>query len=182
MENDSMTQAMNMSDQIRVQGSVEIIIARADSGEIVERFEDHNIVVNQGRSGLAHLFAGAWFEGVPAGFVNEMRFGDRGHDVADPTLPRVSALTRTQLFCEDDSRPIIVARKPLTVDFPDGDAGTTVRFTAVVGATEGNGTGRQGYSEVGLYRDDGILAAHKTFGLITKTDEFMITFRWKFQF
>jgi hypothetical protein len=173
---------INFSDKIGVIGSVEIIIQRASDGEIVQRIEDSNIVVRGGRSGLAHLWAGQWFSGVPSGRVNEMRFGDRGHDSGEPTLPKSSSIERSQLFCESEGRPVILAKKPLAVDFPDGDTGTTVRFTAVIGAAEGNGTGTQGFSEVGLYRDDGTLAAHKTFGLITKTNEFQITFRWKFEF
>jgi hypothetical protein len=174
--------AIDLKDQMSVKGSVEIIVSRADNGEVVERIEDDNLVVNGGRSGMAHLWAGQWFVGPPTGFVNEMKFGDRGHDTADPSLPKTTVTTRTQLFCEDESRPIIISKKPLTVDFPDGDSGTRVRFTCQVGSAEGNGTGRQIFSEAGLYRDDGILAAHKTFGVITKTNEFIITFRWTFQF
>lgn len=174
--------SVELKDQMSVRGSVEIIKQLASTGEVVERIEDHNLVVNGGRSGMAHLWGGRWFSGVPAGFVNEMKFGDRGHDPSDPGLPKTSNVNRTQLFCEDESRPIIIAKKPLTVDFPDGDNGTRVRFTCQVGAAEGNGTGRQIFSEAGLYRDDGVLAAHKTFGVITKTNEFIVTFRWTFQF
>lgn len=174
--------AINFSDQMQVRGSVEILKIRESTGEIVQRIVDDNLVVNGGRAGMAHLWAGQWFVGPPVGFVNEMKFGDRGHDLSDPTLPKSTSVTRTQLFCEDESRPIIISRKPVAVDFPDGDSGTRVRFTCSVGAAEGNGTGRQGFSEAGLYRDDGVLAAHKTFGLVTKTNEFVLTFRWTFTF
>lgn len=174
--------AKELLDVQKVRGSVQILVIRESTGEVVQRFEDDNLVVNGGRSGLAHLWAGQWFGGPPTGYVNEMRFGDRGHDTSDPSLPKTTQVVRTQLFCEDEARPVIISKKPLTVDFPDGDNGTRVRFTSTVGAAEGNGTGRQIFSEVGLYRDDGVLAAHKTFGVITKTNEFLITFRWTFQF
>lgn len=174
--------SINLTDQFKVHGSLQIIMTDKTTGEVLMDIEDDNLVVNGGRSGMAHLWAGYWFAGPPTGFVNEMRFGDRGHDTTDPTLPKSSSVERTQLFCEDEGRPIIISKKPLTVDFPDGDSGTTVRFTCTIDSTEGNGSGRQGFSEAGLYRDDGTLAAHKTFGLITKTNEFILTFRWRFRF
>ena len=172
----------SFSDDAGVRGSVEIIKRRVSDGAVVEHVEDHNIVVNGGRQALAHLFGGDWRAdtGTPRGYCTEMRFGDRGHQTADPTLPKASAVTRTQLFCIDEARPYLITKSPLTVDYPST---LEVRFTTTVGAAEGNtAAGSAGYSEVGLYRADGTLAAHKTFGLITKTDDFEITFRWKFTF
>ena len=181
-----MSTGINLVDQFRVRGTLEIIKSRVDTGEVVERLVDDNLVVTGGRSGMAHLWAGEWYAGPPTGWVNEMKFGDGGHELADPTLPKTTSVDREQLFCEDEARSPIISKKPVVVDFPDGDSGTKVRFTAVVGAAEGNegGTspGRRGYSEAGMYRDDGILSAHKTFGIITKTNEFLLTFRWTFQF
>lgn len=173
--------AIELTDDFGIKGSLEVIKSLASTGAEIERFEDHNMVVNGGRSGMAHLWAGQWFTGPPTGYVNLMKFGDRGHDTSDATLAKTTQVTRTQLFCQDEARPIIIT-KSVTTDFPDGDSGTKVRFTCTVGASEGNGTGRQGYSEAGLYRVDGLLAAHKPFGLITKTPEFILTFRWTFKF
>jgi hypothetical protein len=162
-------------------GSLQITKSDAVTGEILEQYESENLVVNNGRSGMAHLWAGQWFGGPPTGWVNTMKFGDRGYDPSDPTLPKDSSVDRTQLFCEDESRPIIVSKAAI-VDFPDGDEGNKVRFTVSLGAAEGNGTGTQGYSEAGMYRVDGLLAAHKTFGIITKNSSVTLTFRWTFQF
>ena len=176
---------IEFTDRFTVRGVLEIIKTHATSGEVVEHIEGDNLVVNGGRSGMAHLWAGDWFTGPPTGYVDVMNFGDGGHDSGDPTLPLTTEVTRTQLITEDTAGSPIIA-KPVIVDYPDGDGGTRVRFTATVGAAEGNdgGTnpGRRGYSEAGLYRNDGVLAAHKTFGLITKTDEFILTFRWTFIF
>jgi hypothetical protein len=181
-----MSTSIELKDNFKVRGILEILKIKAATGEVVERIEDDNLVVNGGRSGMAHLWAGEWYAGPPTGWVDEMKFGDGGHELSDPTLPKTTSVDREQLFCEDEARSPIISKKPLTVDYPDGDSGTRVRFSCTVGAAEGNegGTspGRRGYSEAGLYRDDGILACHKTFGLITKTNEFILTMRWSFVF
>jgi len=181
-----MPKAIEFTDKFNPRGYLEVFKIRASNGEVVEHFESENLVVDGGRSGMAHLWAGDWYSGPPTGWVNEMKFGDGGHENSDPTLPKTTSVDRQQLFCEDEARAPIISKKPVTVDFPDGDSGTKVRFTATVGAAEGNdggpNPGRRGYSEAGMYRDDGILAAHKTFGLITKTNEFILTFRWTFVF
>ena len=162
-------------------GFLEVEKVRVSDGSIVERYEGENLVVNGGRSGMAHMWSGEWFTGPSLGYVNVMKFGDRGYEASDPTLPKATDVTRTQLFCEDESRPILIS-KPVVIDWPDGSAGTKVRFSCTIGANEGNGTGRAGYSEAAMYRADGTFAAHKTFGVITKTNEFILTFRWTFQF
>jgi hypothetical protein len=166
---------------LKMRGFVEVILTREDTGEVVDHYTSENLVVNGGRAAMAHMWAGEWFTGPYLGYVNEMKFGDRGHETADPTLPKETDVERTQLFCEDESRPVIIS-KPVAIDYPDGDQGTTVRFTCTIAASEGNGTGRAGYSEAGLYRADGTLGAHKTFGIITKTNEFVLTIRWTFKF
>jgi hypothetical protein len=176
------SRTIGLTDEgLRIKGTLQVQLIRASTGEIVEHYEADNLVVNGGRTGMAHLWAGQWFTGLNLGYVNVMKFGDRGHDTTDPTLPKETSLSREQLFCEDESRPIIIS-KAAAIDFPDGEQGQKVRFTCSIGANEGNGTGRQAYSEAGMYRADTLLAAHKTFGLITKTNEFILTFRWTFQF
>jgi hypothetical protein len=177
-----MNQTINLaSEALPIRGFLEVTKIRASDGSVVTQFEAENLVVNAGRTGMAHMWAGEWFTGPNLGYVNLMKFGDRGYDITDPTLPKSTDVTRTQLFCEDESRPIIIS-KAVTVDWPDGTDGTKVRFSCTINANEGNGTGRAGYSEAAMYRADGVFASHKTFGVITKTNEFILTFRWTFQF
>jgi hypothetical protein len=175
-------QTFNLAeDGMRPRGFLQVTKIRASDGEVIEQFESENLVVNAGRTAMAHMWSGDWFTGGNLGYVNLMKFGDRGYDLTDPTLPLPTDVTRTQLFCEDASRPILIS-KAVTIDWPDGTSGQKVRFSCTIGASEGNGTGRAGYSEAAMYRADGTFAAHKTFGVITKTNEFILTFRWTFQF
>lgn len=162
-----------------VMGFVEII-AYDRHGRILWRIgEEKNLVVRKARSSMAHLIAG---DNVTDYYVAQMRFGQGGHDPSNPTVPIPPSVDDTDLF---DPIAGSDATQPVTYEFPEGPEGTKVTFSATIPADcDINGTppAGQAISEAGLFSANGNMFAHKTFGLITKTEEFALTFRWTIVF
>jgi hypothetical protein len=182
-------------------GDVSCILRRAGSGEVitdpvelagifnksVDRLTvyadgtvhlDSNLIVNGARGDMSRLLV-ADGNGSGARYVTKMSFGDGGHDPMNPTV----AIPPTVLDVALGHEHVSIGKKTVTYDFPSA---TSVRLIAGLSDSEGNGLG---LSEVGLWTTDNpaspgnpILFARKTFGLITKSSLFSITFYWEIIF
>lgn len=143
-------------------------------GNVIETIDfGSNVITYLGRSNMAHLLAG---DDTANRIASTLKCGDGGHDPLDPTTPLGVDASDTDLYGTE------IISKSVTYDFPDGSSGGKVRFTAEIASNEGNGSGSQAYSEVGLYDLDDRMIAHRTFGLITKSEAFGIIWRWSFIF
>jgi hypothetical protein len=160
-------------DRARPRTELQLVITDHRTGKSRAIFLGENIITDLGRSNMAHILAG---DDAANRIVTEVRFGDGGHTVGDPTTPLAPSASDTDL----NGSTIIV--KATSFDFPDGSGGSKVRFTATVAANEGNGSGSQAYSEVGLYDQTGRMMTHKTFGLVTKSDAFSIAINYTILF
>lgn len=160
-------------DAMEVEGLLEADIIFADGRTETINF-GKNVITVQGRSNMAHLFAG---NDVANRMVSLFRFGDEGHEIATPTQPKPVSTSDTDLFGS------LIIEKAASVEFPDGASGTKVRFTCSISDLEGNGDSNgQAWSEVGLYDLTGRMMTHKTFGLITKSTAFGIAWRYTILF
>lgn len=143
-------------------------------GNVIETIDfGSNVITYLGRSNMAHLLAG---DDTANRVASTIKCGDGGHDPGDPTVPLAVDVSDTDLYGTE------IIAKTVSYDFPDGSSGGKVRFTAEVAANEGNGSGSQAYSEVGLYDLADRMIAHRSFGLITKSEAFGIIWRWTFIF
>ena len=146
-------------------GFLTLVASNVATGEILQVAHGMNIVVNTGRSGLAHLLAG---DDVNTHKVTTMRFGD---GTGSPTVAN-NALFGAQII-----------DKAVAVGFPDGNAGLKVSFSATVGASEGNGGGTQVYQEVALMKGNGVdFFSHKVSGSISKDNTIVLTAVYTFVF
>lgn len=145
-------------------GVLTIVRTDAVTGRVIDVSSGENIVVNLGRSSLAHLLAG---DSVDNHKVVGMRFGDGA------TAPTVN---------DTGLAGALIIEKSTTYDFPDGDSGLKVRFTAVVGADEGNGSGSQEYKEACLVKGNGDIFSRKVSGTITKDNTVVLTAIWTYIF
>lgn len=145
-------------------GFLTLVASDAATGQVLDVKHGMNIVVNTGRSGLAHLLAG---DDTANHIVTTMRFGD---GAGSPAVSDV-ALFGAQII-----------DKAVAVGFPDGAAGLKVSFTAVVGAAEGNGGGTQVYQEVALLKGNSDFFSHKVSGSISKDNTIVLTAVYTFVF
>lgn len=145
-------------------GFLTLVASDAATGKILQVEHGQNIVVNTGRSGLAHLLCG---DATANHIVTTMRFGDGAG---------TPAVTDTGLF------GVQIIDKATAYAFPDGPTGLKVSFTAVVGALEGNGGGTQVYQEVALLKGNGDLFSHKVSGSISKDNSIVLTAVYTFIF
>jgi hypothetical protein len=179
-----------------------VIDAYDRNGVHLWRTGDPNLVVTRARIVMPRLLAGdvspagggaGGGNAAGSGVITYMNWGDGGHDPSDPIHVRagVPDVADEDLYCvEVGGTPLageaVITTPPpgktVTHDYPDGDSGTKVRFICTLGLAEGNGPGSQAISEAALYSLNGDLFAHKAFGLITKTAEFSLTFRWTIVF
>lgn len=152
-------------------GEVEIVAKNVRTGETKVVLSDKNLVVDLARENMSRLIAG---DSNSSGerYVTKMSWGTGGHDPLNPSTPIPPTSGDTGLNSELGTP----GKKTVTYDFPNS---TTVRFQAELAESEANG---QGLSEVGLWTDDEVLFARKTFGLITKSSSFSFIFKWKILF
>lgn len=160
---------VNYADKYEIKTKVEALIVDKN-GNLVNTIDlGENVITYLGRSDMAHLLGG---DDTANRVVSSIKCGDGGHEPLDPTQALPVSAADTGLY------GATIISKATTYDFPDGASGGKIRFTAEVASNEGNGTGVQAYSEVGLYDLADRIMAHKTFGLITKSDAFGIIWRW----
>ena len=164
---------MRLTDIFLVDTIVEVAKRRGDGSLSPFRRLGPNTIVNIGRVNMAHLWAG---DDAANRSVHEFRFGGEGHVPSNPTQAQPTAATDTSLY-----GPTIIS-KLASHSYPDGSSVGKVSFECEILANEGNGVGAQPYSEVGLYDAQDRLLAHKTFGLITKSEAIGLVFRYSFIF
>lgn len=165
--------AFNFQDRFCPRTELQLVITDLRTGKERTVFLGENVITDLGRANMAHLLAG---DDSANRIVSQVRFGDGGHDPQNPTQPLAPSATDTDLF------GTTIITKATSFDYPDGESGTKVRFTATVASNEGNGAGSQAYSEVGLYDPTGRMMTHKTFGLVTKSEAFSITLNYTILF
>lgn len=162
--------SVNLKDSaMMLEGQVEILKVYRDGRE-ESVFTGKNIIVLQGRANMAHLLAG---DDVGNRKVTTMKVGDSGHEPSSPTTPKLVSVNDTDLF------GAVVISKPTDFSFPNGAEANVVQFEVTIDGDEANGAGSQAISEVGLYDTTDRMMAHRAFGLITKTEDFGLVFRWK---
>jgi len=128
----------------------------------IQTFCDKNLVVNKARE-LMTLLCSSVDADKP---ITNMRWGSGGHNPSTPTEAIPPSATDTAL-----ATPIVSpASKPVTITYPSV---TSVKFSATLDQTEANGVG---LSEEGLFNNDDDMWARKTFGIITKSSSWSLTF------
>ena len=166
---------MNLMDSIRIpDGFFSLRSYEEMSGRLIDEVEGYNIVVNDGREALARLLGN---DSGQDWFVDTMKFGDGGHEVADPTDMVAVDVTDADLHGN------IHISKDITGAGTTWPAARKVTFTATIEAGEGNGAGTLEYSEAGLYYDSGnSMFAHKAHGYIVKNSTIRLVATWTFTF
>jgi hypothetical protein len=126
------------------------------NGEIVEKYEDNNLVVNTGRTAVMELLGAA----DPDKQLTQIAFGTNG------TAPAGTDTAITGAFTKNLG----------TVTYPTA---TSVKFDWTLGALEGNGIA---ITEVGLLCFDGTLFARKTREVINKNSDIILNGSWIISF
>lgn len=145
-----------------------IIIECLDkSGAVVDRFENHNLIMDTARVAIPKLACGL----STASELNKFVIGTEGHITGDFLTPKTDAQgfisSRTQLFSEElvEFNYPIVFTNPGTatgacVVVSEPDTGSTialeyitnsVQYTIEMPTTAGNGTGISVFTEAALY-------------------------------
>lgn len=146
---------MKSNDSVRVKGIFRLVVRR--QGELVEDYEDRNLVVDVARVALARLVSGD----AAAAPINRIGFGTSN---AAPD-PADTALTNQLLKAVDGHT------------FP---ASGEVQFTWSLGTSEGNG---MSIAEFGLICTDGSLFARKNRATaIAKDSDITLSGTWTIQF
>lgn len=131
-------------------------------------FEEKNLILTLGRAAVAVLLSGD-DETPDQRTMGFMAWGSGGTLPDQPTNPIPPLPGDTQLVNE-------LLRKPLGPSDHDFPVPTTVRFIATVEQNELNGTS---ISEAALFTKDGLIFARKTFGSLSKNEDFEFEFRWR---
>lgn len=96
-------------------------------GEVVDTYEEKNMIMNSARSTMAHVMAGRT---AIKPTINKIKLGDLGYD-GNILTPRTYDATRTQMFSEEENGHTFV------VEFDSTDSSTV---TPAVSAFDGNNT------------------------------------------
>lgn len=141
---------------MNIKGEIKIIATNVKTGQIVDVFEDHNLVVNGGR-----VAAAALINGVTTGNnVTRIGFGTNG------AIPALTDTNLTDRFI-----------KNLSGGIPNG--GGSVIFSFSLNEDEANGKAIQ---EMGLFTASGALFARKNRALINKTSDIRFDGTWTIKF
>ena len=157
---------LNLKDEYKINGH--IIIESIDfNGNIIDRYENHNLIMDGARKLLAKNIAGT-SAAVP---MNKFVLGTEGHIEGDYSLAKTEAegfvSSRTKLFSEET----IHFNYPITFTNPAGVSGnctinsapnpgntisrvmtdSNITYTIVIPTTAGNNAGLVVYSEAALY-------------------------------
>lgn len=163
-------------------------------GKIVDRFENHNLIMDTARVAMSSL-ACALSTAKP---INKFVLGTEGHIPGDFLTPKGEAQgfisSRTQLFSEESAEfnyPIAftnpgTATGSCTID-SEPDSGTTitinyvgnnVEYTITIPELAANGTGISVFTEAALYAGGNIFSM-KTFPAKIKDDSVSLKVIWK---
>lgn len=112
--------------------------------------------------------------------ITKMKFGTDGQSGGDPLVPVAPTVSDTGLNTETltlDMQDTVNQPDPYWGFEPMGDE-SSVRFTAIMGTTVGNGAGTVTYTEAGLFTKDDVMFARETFPSLVKNSSRVITFEW----
>jgi len=149
---------MKFKDNASPVGTLTVKIFNAITGELLEEWTAKNLIVNSGKSGMAHLLGegGAYTDKK----VYRIAFGTDG---SDPT-PADTAITGAYTKVLN------------SVTYPDD---TSVLFTWSLAAAENNG---MNIREFGLLTVDSTLYSRRTRAVIPKDSSLRLEGSWKIQF
>lgn len=142
-----------MEDGIKPKGRFTLLIIEARTGNILEQYEDNNLVVDLGRGNTAQLLAGA----STGKRVNNIGVGING------TAPLATDTALTNAFIKNVDG----------YSFPNPNE---VLFSWTIETTEANGLN---ITEFGLLNDNGVLFARKVRSAINKTTAIKLVGTWK---
>jgi len=134
-------------------------------------FRDSNLIVTSGRASMAVLLSGD-DETPDQRVMGYMAWGSGGVNPGAPTVPLPPQPSDTGLANE-------LLRKSLDPEDHDFPTATTVRFIKTIEQPELNGTQ---ISEAALFTKDTVIFSRKTFGALTKNEDFEFEFRWEIRF
>jgi hypothetical protein len=154
-------QPTGLSETIKAQGYVEIIVQDSVTGEII-KVEKKNTVLVSGKATLARLLA----NDVSGVYVQNMIFGQGGED---GNVPKVVDSGRTSLFSFISGTSTTVS-SGWTSDYP-----TRATFSATLNSSTANGSV---INEAALELSNGDLFSMITFGGLTKTSSLNFTLNW----
>lgn len=149
-----------MNTAIKVQGFLRVTVVDSKGNEKVV-FDDHNLIVDSGLSGLANLVSG-----TTSNPITILKAGDGN------TAPSATDTVLSGAQVGPDKSFSVV-----TVD--SGGTPGLIDFQTSLGTGEGNGSTIQ---EVGLFFSDGTMFSRQVIGAVTKTSAITVTFNWRIQF
>lgn len=164
------------------------------NGKIVDRFENHNLIMDTARVAMSSL-ACALSTAEP---INKFVLGTEGHIPGDFLTPKSEAegfiSSRTQLFSEesagftypiDFTNPGTASGSCVVVSEPDSGTtismsyvGNDVEYTIIIPELAANGTGISVFTEAALYAGDNIFSM-KCFPAKIKEDSVSLKVIWK---
>ncbi len=142
-----------MREGIEAKGLFSVQIIEAKSGNILEHYEDNNLVVTLGKANTAQLLAGA----ATGKKINKIAVG------IGTTPPDVADTALTTPFIKNIDG----------YSFPNANE---VLFSWTIETTEANGLS---ITEFGLMNDSGILFARKIRSAIIKSSSIKLVGTWK---
>lgn len=142
-----------MKEGIEAKGLFSVQIIEADSGNILEDYEDNNLVVTLGKANTAQLLAGA----ATGKKINKIAVG------IGTTPPDVADMALTTPFIKNVDG----------YSFPNTNE---VLFSWTIETTEANGLS---ITEFGLMNDSGVLFARKIRSAIIKSSSIKLVGTWK---
>ena len=145
-----------MNESINLKGLFKLEIIDSKTGNILENYEDRNLVVNGGRETVMKLLGAGTF----AKRLTQIAFGTNG------TAPVGTDSAITGAYTKNLG----------TVSYPTI---SSVKFDWTLGALEGNGIG---IVEFGLLSEDDTLFARKVRALISKNSDIILNGSWTISF
>jgi hypothetical protein len=140
-------------EKLQVKGVFSLLVLKASTGEVLERFAENNLVVTIGQTNITKLLGG---------------------DAAGKKISRIAIGTNGVPPTLADSAITGMFSKAITgVDYPEANS---VRFNWAIDAAEGNGITIR---EFGLLNDDDVLCARKVRADIIKTSDVRLVGSWK---
>lgn len=145
-----------MNDILQLKGIVRIKVFSVSTGELLEDYEDRNLVVNGGRTAVTKLLGG---------------------DVANRSLTKISFGTNNTAPSATDSAITSPFTKSLgTVSYPSI---SSVKYEWTLESGEANG---KAIAEIGLLCNDNTLFARKTREVINKNSDIRLVGSWEITF
>lgn len=145
-----------MKDNLNIKGLFFLQVICAHTGNILETYQDNNLVVNNGRETVTKLLGA----GTTTKKLSKIAFGTNG------TAPAGADNTITGAFTKSLG----------AVSYPTI---SSVKFDWTLGASEGNGIN---IVEFGILSDDDTLFARKVRAVIAKNSDIILNGNWTISF